>query len=501
MTSYTDKTKISDKTKMTEEPFSEHRMEAAEQLEESQELYPTMGDTNPTDVSEFNRQYEDSENIDDENLWTLSGRIVRENEFGDFVFYDINDSTGTVQVMCSVDERTEFRTEDYNDLQHVNIGDRVVFEGKAGRSDTGELTLRAESYVISSNALQDMSGERNELGDEMQITHRTRALISNNDLHDTVRTRFEIQSGVRSFLSSQDYIEVETPILQQNPGGAEATPFATHCEALDRDVYLRIAPELYLKRLITSGFGQVFEMSRCFRNEDIDTTHNPEFTLLELYREYADYTDMMELTENVYAYVAEEVTGETTIEYGGEEVDLSPSWERISFDSAIEDVFSQRVESLTEDQVRNYLVSRHGYDSDDIIDSSTDELLMEVFDVAVEPSLVQPTFVTDYPKVSTPLCMTTENSDKRVERFEAFICGMEVANSYTELTDPRLQRERLIEQAGGEDNIDEEFVTALSYGMPPTAGLGLGIDRMCMLLTDTQSIKDVIPYPMSSTRI
>lgn len=488
---------------MSENPFNDHRLERVEQLENNGvNPYPDLSETSPSEVSDFVSQYNDEEDIESDEQWVLCGRITRENEFGDFVFYDIDDRTDNVQVMCSVDDRSEFETEDYDQLENINIGDWVAFTGTPGRSNTGELTLYAETFTLASPSLQDTADDWNQLSEQKRITDRTAALSTDDELFNSVGARFEIENQVRQHLVDNDYTEVQTPVLHNIAGGAEATPFTTHCNALDHDVFLRIAPELYLKRLITAGYDQIYEMARCFRNEDIDTTHNPEFTMLELYERHSTYTDMMDLTEELFATVAESVVGDTTVQYDETEVDLSPPWERRTFNSLIEEVFDQPVNELTRGQVVDHLVSDQGLDASELNDiEHFDDLLMEVFEESVEPNLDEPVFVYNYPASSTPLCKRTEEDESRVQRFEGFVCGMEVANSYTELTDPREQRQRLIEQAGGEENINEEFVEALSYGMPPTAGLGIGLDRMAMILTDSQSIKDVVAYPMTGSRV
>lgn len=488
---------------MPENPFNDNRLERVEQLENNGiNPYPNLPDTSPSEVSEFVSQYGDGESIDSDEQWVLCGRITRINVFPDFGFYDIDDRTEEVQVMCSVDDRSDFETEDYDQLESINVGDWIVFTGTPGRSDTGELTLQAETFTFASPSLHDTADDRNQLSEQKRITDRTAALSTDDELFDSVGARFEVEDQVRHHLSENGYREVQTPVLHNTSGGAEATPFVTHCNALDQDVFLRIAPELYLKRLITAGYDQVYELSRCFRNEDIDTTHNPEFTMLELYERHSTYTDMMDLTEELFATVAESVTGSSSIQYNGEQVDLSPPWNRRTFDSLIEEVFDQSVSELTREKIIDHLTSEHQVNYEDLQSiEQFDDLLMEVFEESVEPELHEPVFVYNYPSSSTPLCERTEDNRSRVQRFEGFICGMEVANSYTELTDPREQRQRLIEQADGEESINEEFVEALSYGMPPTAGLGIGLDRLAMILTDSQSIKDVIAYPMTGSRV
>lgn len=472
-------------------PFENERVESLEQNNE-QDPYRGSNHYDPSSIEEFTGEFSDEDEIEGSDEWVLSGRITRINEFGDFVFYDLDDRSDSVQIMCTSDD-----TELYEKTSNINMGDRVVFIGYAERSNTGELTLFAEEYEISAKALNHIADEYNQFSERRQITHRTGALTSDDELYDTVQMRFEIQNVVRQYLNNNSYLEFDTPLLHNQPGGAEATPFVTNLEALDMDVYLRIAPELYLKRLITAGYGRVYEIGRCFRNEDIDTTHNPEFTMLELYEEYADYEDMMDLTENLYIEVAEEIHGSTEVEFDGEVIDVS-EWDQLTFDECIEDELDGSLNNYSREDIVDYL-EEHNIE----IDSGLvyDELLMEIFEELIEDELTGPVFVTDYPTVSTPLCQTVEGDDSRVQRFEAFIAGIEVGNSYTELTNPVEQRERLIEQADGDiDDINDEFVEAISYGMPPTAGLGIGVDRLAMVMTDSQSIKSVLPFPMSTER-
>lgn len=474
----------------TNQPFEEERIASVEQSDSSP--YRGANQYNPSQISEFTDEYGESESIEDDTEWVLSGRISRENEFGDFVFYDLDDRTDTVQIMCRRED-----TDEYEELSNLNLGDRVVFIGTPGRSNTDELTLYASSFTVSAKALNYIADEYNQFNEQRQITHRTGALSSDDELFNTIQTRFEIQTLVRQYLIQQDYVEFDTPLLHNSPGGAEATPFETHLEALDMDVYLRIAPELYLKRLITAGYRRVFEIGRSFRNEDIDTTHNPEFTMLELYEEYTTYEDMIDIVESLYVYIAEELYDTTEIEYNGSTIDLS-EWERLTFEECLEQEIEEPVLEYSRTELENFLSEREINSNQT---DSIDELLMEVFEECVEDSLVGPVFITEYPTVSTPLCQTTPTDESRVQRFEAFIQGIEVANAYTELTDPIEQRERLLQQANGQiDEINDEFVEAISYGMPPTAGLGMGIDRLAMILTDSQSIKSVLPFPMSAER-
>jgi len=482
---------------MTEEhtQFAEDRIEHLEQLEEQGiNAYPT-GTPTPISVDVFCENYTDIEDIEDENTWVLAGRITRKNSFGDFSFYDIDDRTNNVQVLC---RRADI--EEYDVLEdHINLGDQIVFTGYAGRSNTGELTLFAEEYDISSKSLTEYSTEWNSLSEQQRIEQRTSALTTNDELFDSVRTRFEIQQAIRQYLNENEFLEVETPTIDKYSGGNNSTDFDTYCEDINQEMSLRVAPELYLKRLITAGYTQIYEVARCYRNESIDTTHNPEFTMLELYQSYADYEDMMDLTEQLIEYVTQSVNdGDTTIEFNGENIDMSAPWERRSFNDLVTEYISDEMESNDEEDIRTHMEERYNVELES--DMTYDEILLELFEEAIEPELVGPIFVTDYPTVSTPLCRTHDDDDSRVQRFESFVCGMEIANAYTELTNPVEQQERLIENSE-DGSINSEFIEAISNGMPPTGGLGIGMDRIAMILTNSQSIKDVLPYPLTANRI
>lgn len=472
--------------------FSEERVESIDRISNP---YSYEGSSDIDTIKCFTESYKDEEDINDD-VWTLSGRIRRENDFGDFVFYDISDGTGTVQIMCSVDERLDFNTEDYERLKDVNIGDRVVFCGCPEFSDTGELTLEAREFSVTSKSLQEISKSHNQFGESTKITDRTGALTADDELFSNIQTRFEVTSTIREYLNNRGFNEVQTPILQNQYGGAEATPFVTHTESINKDMYLRISPELYLKRLVTAGFSPIYEVAKCFRNEDIDTTHNPEFTLLELYKSYADYNDMMDLTEQIYSYVSEEVRGESCVEIDGSKTDITPPWNRYTFDELLENRLGYNPRDASTEKIRSEV--QRNSDVKEVEDMNRDDLLMEIFDTKVEESLTEPTIVKRFPKGSTPLCKVCEDDESRLQRFEAYIGGLEVANAYTELTNPQLQKQRFLSQS---KNINEEFVEAVSYGMPPTGGLGLGIDRMCMLISGCGSIKDILPFPIANRRV
>lgn len=482
--------------------FADGRLDNLASLEEADyEGYPNdYPDVHRID--EFQAEYAEQETITDERTWSLGGRITRQNRFGDFAFYEITDGTASVQIMLIDGDRGDIEgaTEGFEQLlNNVDIGDILAVDGFARRSNTGELTLYVDEFTVISKTLQEPQNDRDELGESQRIKQRTPSIQSSNELQSTLQARFEMTTAIRQELQSRQFTEVETPILQQFANGAEATPFQTYCESLSRDMYLRIAPELYLKRLVVGGFDRVFEVARNFRNEDIDTTHNPEFTMLELYQTYADYTDMMALTEEVVATAAEAVTGDTTVRYNEQTLDFEPSWERAQFDELVRRYSTVDIDAVSDDELRTHI--QDTYDETLSEKTTRDDMLMELYDEAVEPNLTGPVFVMDYPKSSTPLCKTHADDSTRVERFEAVVAGTELANAYTELIDPRAQAKRLIGQSENTDVVNEPFIHALSFGMPPTGGLGIGIDRLAMLLTDSQSIKNVLAFPLTTNRV
>jgi len=335
---------------------------------------------------------------------------------------------------------------------------------------------------------------------EQRYRDRPLQLISDLEAREDLRTRSEVVSEIRDFLENREFMEVETPVIQPVYGGTHATPFETHVEDLGQDQYLRIAKELYLKRLIIGGYERIFEIGKDFRNESIDTTHNPEFTMMELYQAYADYEDIMELTENLYEHVAIQVKGSPQIEYNGQDIDLSAPWERLTMREAILEYAGLDIEQMTDQEIREEL-QNHNIE----LESGYERGLAtaELFEDLVEDQLTQPVHITDHPEETTPLCMQHRDKEGRIERFESFAAGMELGNAYTELRDPIRQRNLFEEEQRRQDEgddeahpIDMDFVEALELGMPPTGGLGIGIGRMVMLLTDNQSIRDVTPFPM-----
>ena len=427
----------------------------------------------------------------------IAGRIMTKRDHGKIGFAHVQDMSGRIQIFVRqnlVGEKA------YSVYKSLDVGDVIGVEGLVFRTQTDEITVMVNEITLLAKSLRPLPEKWHGLQHkETRYRQRYADLIVNPDVKQVFIHRTRIIQAIREFLNRQDFIEVETPILQPIYGGAFARPFVTHHNALDSRFYLRIANELYLKRLIVGGFERVYEFARDFRNEGMDRDHNPEFTMLELYQAYADYGDMMELTENLVAHTAETVLNTTEITYQGENISLAPPWRRVSMIEAIEDETGIDVGNLSGEQLAD-IALQSGIEQEDT--ESKGHLIALLFDKLVEPNLVQPTFVCDYPVEISPLAKKKRGNDDLVERFEPFIGRMEIGNAFSELNNPIDQRERFIEQAkkweAGEQEafmMDEDYLRALEYGMPPTGGLGIGIDRLTMLLTDQSSIRDVILFP------
>jgi lysyl-tRNA synthetase class 2 len=438
----------------------------------------------------------DLENCNDH--YRLAGRIMARRDFGKAAFIQLLDRKGKLQVFVSRDAVGE---ECFGQFRKYDIGDIVGVTGKPFRTKTGELSIRADSVRLLTKSLQVLPEKWHGLTDvETRYRQRYLDLIANPEVRDVFQKRSHIVSLIREFMVAHDFLEVETPMMQPVAGGATAKPFVTHHNTLKMDLFLRIAPELYLKRLVVGGFDRVFEINRNFRNEGISIQHNPEFTMMEFYQAYATYETLMDFTEKLICHVAEKVCGGLVISYGGREVDLTPPWDRLTLKEAI--VKYGRIEpELLESKARALDYARDlGLDLDD--DIGHGKLLTEIFDEVVEPQLWNPTFITQYPTEVSPLSRKNDVDPDVVDRFELFIVGRELANAFSELNDPIDQKERFFQQlaekeAGDEEAhaMDEDYIRALEYGLPPTAGEGIGIDRLVMLLTDSASIRDVILFP------
>jgi lysyl-tRNA synthetase class 2 len=415
------------------------------------------------------------------------------------MFIDLQDSTGKIQIFCHKENMSE---DAIKTLKLVDIGDIVGFKGTIRRTPRGELSIKATEYTVLCKSILSLPEKFHGLTDvETKYRQRYVDLIVNQETRDTFRKRSLIILKIREFLAQRGYLEVETPILQTVASGANARPFHTHHNALDMQMTMRIALELYLKRLIVGGVSErVYEIGKCFRNEGIDTRHNPEFTMIELYQAYADYNDMMELTENMVAYVAQEVLGTLKITYGENEIDLTPPWDRKTMLGAIKEYTNVDFsECYRVGEAKNLAASIH-VETEEC--DSWGKVVEKVFEEKVEPHLIQPIHITDYPLEISPLAKVHRDNKRLTERFETRVNGWEIANAFSELTDPIDQRSRFESQALAKANgdeeameIDDDFIEALEYGMPPTGGMGMGIDRLVMLLTNSQTIRDVIAFP------
>jgi lysyl-tRNA synthetase, class II len=427
---------------------------------------------------------------------TLAGRIVGLRRFGKAAFALLQDGADRIQVYLKKD----LLGESYRVVEELDLGDWIGVSGTLFRTKTDEFTVEVRSLTFLSKALRPLPEKWHGLTDvETRYRQRYVDLIANPSVHEIFAARSRIIAGIRNFLLAKGFLEVETPMMHPIPGGATARPFVTHHNALDVDLYLRVAPELYLKRLIVGGFPRVFEINRNFRNEGISTIHNPEFTMLEFYVAYADYRDLMALTEDLFIHLAHEIIAGTTLVYQGQEINLEAPWRRWSYHQAILEI--NKLDQPVKDQATALQLARR---LNVEVDSkaSLAIILNEIFEETVEPKLVQPTFITDYPTELSPLARRKDADPSLTDRFELYIAGREIANAFSELNDPLDQRQRFEaqvarRQAGDEEAhyLDEDFVRALEYGMPPTAGEGIGIDRVVMLFTNQASIRDVILFP------
>ena len=429
---------------------------------------------------------------------SLCGRIMSKRPMGKAAFMNIADRDGRMQVYVRRDDVGE---EEYAFFKKYDIGDIVEVKGFVFKTQTGEISVHAKSVKLLSKSLLPLPEKYHGLTNvDTRYRQRYVDLIMNPEVKDTFIKRSKIIRAIRKYLDSQDFIEVETPMLVANAGGASARPFETHFNALDEDLRLRISLELYLKRLIVGGMERVYEIGRVFRNEGLDTRHNPEFTLMELYQAYTDYHGMMDLTENLYRFVAQEVLGTTKIVYNGVEMDLGKPFERVTMLDAVKKYAGVDFSEIKTDEEAKALAKEKGIEFE--ARHKKGDILNLFFEEYVEEHLIQPTFLMDHPVEISPLTKRKPENPDYVERFEFFMNGWEMANAYSELNDPLDQRERfkaqeeLLKQGDEEANhTDEDFLTALEYGMAPTGGIGFGIDRMVMLLTDSAAIRDVLLFP------
>ena len=435
---------------------------------------------------------------EDESHVTVAGRIMTKRGKGKVGFAHIQDLTGQIQLYVRKDQIGE---DQFAIWKSADLGDIVGIEGVMFKTNTGELSVKAKDFTLLTKALRPLPDKHHGLQDiEQRYRQRYLDLITNQDSTQTFINRSKILQEMRNFLNKKGFLEVETPMMHQIAGGAAARPFVTHHNALDATLYMRIAIELHLKRLIIGGLEKVYEIGRVFRNEGVSTRHNPEFTMIELYEAYADFHDMMDITESMVRHIAQEVLGETTIPYGEEQVDLGSSWKRVHMVDAVKEATGVNFYDVKSDEEARDLAKEHGVEITDHMKYG--HIVNEFFEQKVEESLIQPTFVYGHPIEISPLAKKNPEDPRFTDRFELFIVGREHANAFTELNDPIDQRARfeaqLQEREEGNDEaheMDEDFLEALEYGMPPTGGLGIGIDRLVMLLTNSPSIRDVLLFP------
>jgi len=429
---------------------------------------------------------------------SLAGRIMACRDMGKATFIDIRDSSGSIQAYL----RRDLLGDRYELIKQCDVGDIIGVSGNVFKTHAGEITLKVSDFTLLAKSLHPLPEKWHGLTDvEKRYRQRYLDLISNEEIGRIFVLRSRVISAIRRFLDARGFIEVETPVLHPVAGGALARPFTTHHHTLDQDLYLRIATELYLKRLIVGGLDRVYEIGRIFRNEGISTKHNPEFTMLESYEAYTDYNDVMAMVEEMVSHVARRVLRRTRVSFAGNSIDFAPPWRRITLRDAIKEGCDIDFLEHADEQSLRTAIRDKGLAVDD--SPSWAKLIDKLISTFVEPGLIRPTFVMDYPIELSPLAKRKLESERLVERFEAFAGGMELANAFTELNDPVEQRDRFMEQErlrallGDEEaeRVDEDFLVALESGMPPTGGLGMGIDRLVMLLTDQQSIRDVILHP------
>lgn len=479
--------------------LSKRREKIAGLKAEGVDLYPNGFEVSHTVAAIRDMIENEPESLTDAGpRFQCAGRMMAVNRFGKSTFIRFRDRTGQIQAYIRKDK---IGGETYDRFKRFDIGDYIGLSGTVFKTRTGEWTLLVDTLRLLSKSVRPLPEKFHGLKDpEKRYRQRYVDLIMNPEVREIFVRRSEVIQALRTFLIERDFLEVETPMMQPIPGGAEAEPFVTHHNALDMNLFLRVAPELYLKRLVVGGFERVFEINRNFRNEGISTQHNPEFTMLEFYQAYATYRDLMDMTEAMIARCAECVTGSASITYQGRNIDLAPGWQRISLTEALEQIGGVDANLLNDHEGLLHFADQLGIPIQK--KGRLGKVVTKLFDVLVEPKLIQPTFVTDYPVEVSPLSRRSDSRPDVTERFELFIAGREIANGFSELNDPEDQRGRFLQQVADRDAgdseahyMDDDYIEALEYGMPPTAGEGIGIDRLVMLLTDAASIREVILFP------
>lgn len=459
---------------------------------------------NPFEITKFNRTHtskdieENYDELEGKDV-TVAGRIISKRIMGKASFCHIQDATGKIQSYVSINDLGE---ESYKQFKEDDIGDIIGITGFVFKTKTGEISIHAKELTLLTKSLRPLPEKFHGLKDtDLRYRQRYVDLIVNPEVKDTFEKRTKIIKEMRRILDEKGYMEVETPILQTIAGGASAKPFVTHHNSLDIDMYLRVAPELYLKRLIVGGFDKVYEIGRNFRNEGMDIKHNPEFTNMELYAAYENMEDMMAITEELVSTIAKKVLGTTKITYQGVEIDLTPSWRRVTMIDIVKEKTGVDFNKIETDEQAQEAARKAGIEIDPI-KTTRGDILAQFFDEKVEETLIQPTIVYNYPIENSPLAKKVPEDPRMTQRFELFIGGREYANAFSELNDPIDQYERFLAQvkareAGDEEAnmMDTDFVNALEYGLPPTGGLGIGLDRLIMLLTDEASIRDILLFP------
>lgn len=459
---------------------------------------------NPYEITEFNRThvtteiFENYDELEGKEV-AIAGRMMGKRIMGKASFVHVQDPYGKIQLYVSVNDLGE---ESYKAFKEDDIGDIVGVKGFVFKTKTGEISIHAKEFTLLSKSLRPLPEKFHGLKDtDLRYRQRYVDLIMNPEVKDTFIKRIQILKEIRTFLDNLGYLEVETPILNNISGGASARPFITHHNTLDIDMYLRIALELNLKRLIVGGFDRVYEMNRVFRNEGMDIKHNPEFTELELYAAYQNLDDMMDVTEKLITTVAQKVLGTLKVNFQGREIDLTPGWRKVTMTEIVKEVTGVDFNTIkTDEEAQEALKSLRI--SLDPIKQSRGDILAQIFDEKCEDTIVNPTFVYEYPIENSPLAKKVKGSDTMVQRFELFIAGGEYANAFSELNDPIDQYERFLNEIRNRDKgdeeagmMDEDYINALEIGLPPTGGMGMGIDRLVMLLTDSASIRDVLLFP------